>query len=65
MKHPIDKSKHLSFRFDSETHYKFYYIAAYEGRSGTAQLLYLIQKCIREFEQENGPIPLPENGKED
>ena len=60
MKKPGDKSKHLGFRFDRETHYKFYYIAAYEGRSGSAQLLHLIQTCIRNFERENGPIPVPE-----
>ncbi|MEM5770132.1 MAG: hypothetical protein AAGU32_17860 [Bacillota bacterium] len=48
--------KHLSIRMEEEAHEKFKYIAAYEGRSMSGQILYLIQKCIREFEKEHGPI---------
>ena len=48
--------KHLSFRMDEEMHDKFQYIAAYEGRSMSGQILYLIQRCVREFEKEHGPI---------
>lgn len=48
--------KHLSIRMDEEMHDKFQYIAAYEGRSMSGQILYLIQRCIREFEKEHGPI---------
>ena len=51
-----DKSKHLSIRFDKESHDKFFYIAEYEGRSGSGQILYLIRKCIAEFEAEHGKI---------
>ena len=40
-----------------EHHGKLVYIAEYEGRSMSGQILYLIQKCIREFEKEHGPIP--------
>ncbi len=29
---------------------------SYEGRSMSAQVLWLINKCIRDFEKENGPI---------
>ena len=47
---------HLSIRMDEEMHDKFQYIAAYEGRSMSGQILYLIQRCIREFEKEHGPI---------
>ena len=50
--------KHLSIRMDEEMHDKFQYIAAYEGRSMSGQILYLIQRCIREFEKEHGPIDL-------
>ena len=60
MKRYGDKSKHLSIRFDKDTHDKLFYIAEYEGRSGSAQILYLIRKCIAEFEKENGPIVLDE-----
>ena len=48
--------KHLSIRMDEEMHDKFQYIAAYEGRSVSGQILYLIQRCVREFEKEHGPI---------
>ena len=53
--------KHLSIRMDEEMHDKFQYIAAYEGRSMSGQILYLIQKCVREFEREHGPIPEEES----
>ena len=51
---------HLSIRMDTEIHDKFQYVAAYEGRSMSGQILYLIQKSIREFEKEHGPIPREE-----
>ena len=47
---------HLSLRMDKELHDKFQSISAYEGRSMSGQILYLIQKCVREFEREHGPI---------
>ena len=54
-KHMKDR-KHLSIRMDGQLHDKFQMIAAYEGRSMSGQIIYLIQKCIRDFERENGPI---------
>ena len=48
--------KHLSIRMDEELHDKFQYVASYEGRSMSGQILYLIQKCVRDHEKENGPI---------
>jgi len=48
--------KHLSIRMDEGVHDKFQYIAAYEGRSMSRQILHLIQQCIRDFEKEHGPI---------
>ena len=50
------EGKHLSIRMDGELHDKIQSIAAYEGRSMSGQILYLIQTCIREFEKEHGPI---------
>ena len=32
------------------------YIAKYEGRSMSGQIIQLIKNCIREFEKEHGPI---------
>jgi len=54
-----DKS-HLSIRMNSEQHDKFQYVASYEGRSMSKQILYLVNKCIRDFEREHGPIELPQ-----
>lgn len=52
----MDKT-HLSIRMDDRLHDKFRYVAGAEGRSMSGQILYLIQKNIREFEKEHGPIP--------
>lgn len=53
--------KHLGLRIDSDTHDKIFYIAEYEGRSGSGQILYLIRRCITDFEKEHGKIELPQN----
>lgn len=50
------EKNHLSIRTDKAIHDKLQYIAAYEGRSMSGQILYLINTCIREFEKEHGPI---------
>ena len=49
---------HLSIRMNSELHDKFQYVATYEGRSMSGQVLYLLNQCVREFEQDHGPIVL-------
>lgn len=54
-------NKHLGIEVDPELHYKLHYISKYEGRSANGQILYLIRKCIKEFEQENGLIEVPES----
>ena len=50
------EGKHLGLRIDESTHSKLKYIADYEGRSINKQVIYLVQKCIREFEKEHGEI---------
>lgn len=52
----MNDRKHLSIRMDGKIHNKFQYIASYEGRSMSGQILYLIKTCIRAFEKEHGPI---------
>ena len=52
----LKKGKHISIRIDNDTHYKLHYISEYEGRSGNGQILYLIRKCIEEFENKHGKI---------
>ena len=58
------KDKHLGLYIDEETHDKLFYVARYEGRSGSGQILYLIRQCIAEFEQTHGKIS-PEELKKD
>ena len=50
------KTKNLSIRIDKETLDKLHYIASYEGRSANRQTVYLIRKCIENFERKNGEI---------
>ena len=52
----VKERKHLSIRMDGELHDKFQSVASYEGRSMSGQILYLIQKCVRDFEKEHGAI---------
>lgn len=53
------KNKHLGIEIDPELHYKLHYLAKYEGRSANGQILYLIRKAIRTFEETEGEIALP------
>lgn len=55
----MKKNKHLGIIVDEELHFKLHYIAQYEGRSNNGQILYLIRRCISEYEKEHGPIPMP------
>lgn len=53
----MEKEKAIIYnRVSLELHKKLKYIAKYEGRTINGQVLYLIQKCIRDFEKEHGPI---------
>ena len=53
------KNKHLGIEIDPELHYKLHYISKYEGRSANGEILYLIRRAIREFEQSEGVIEYP------
>lgn len=52
----MKKTSGLTIQMDSELHDKFQYVAAYEGRSMSKQMIQLISACVRQFEKENGPI---------
>lgn len=53
----MEKGKAVIYnRVSLEIHTKLKHIAKYEGRTINGQVLYLIQKCIRDFEKEHGPI---------
>ena len=45
-------------RFDPELLYKITYVAKDNKRSLNAQLEYLAQVCVKEFEAANGEIPV-------
>ena len=52
-------NKHIGIEIDPELHYKLHYISKYEGRSANRQVIYLIRKCIKDFELREGEIDLP------
>lgn len=54
-------NKHLGIEIEPELHGKLKYIAKYEGRSINAQVLYLVRKCIKEFESVEGEIETTED----
>lgn len=56
----MDERTHLSIRMDRDLHDKLQYVAAYDGRSMSRQILHLITTCIRDFEKEHGPIEVQE-----
>ena len=47
-------------RFDPELLYKITYIAKDNKRSLNAQLEFLAQSCVKEYEAENGAIAIDE-----
>ncbi|MBR4888544.1 MAG: hypothetical protein IKU17_05315 [Clostridia bacterium] len=57
------ENKHLGIEIDPELHGKLRYIAKYEDRSINGQILYLVRRCVREFEEQHGEIE-PENKSE-
>ena len=48
--------KHLSLRIDEELLKKFHFVCEYDGRSANGQLLYLVRKCVAEYEKEFSTI---------
>lgn len=52
-------NKHLGIEVDPELHYKLRYISKYYGRSANGQILYLIRQAVKEYETNEGEIPVP------
>ena len=48
-------------RFEPELLYKIAYIAKDNKRSLNAQLEYLAQQCVKDYETTNGPIQVDED----
>lgn len=57
----MKKQKHISIRIDEDILKKFHYVAKYDDRSASGQIMFLINTCIREFEQKHGEIDLKED----
>lgn len=53
-------NKHLGIEIDPELHYKLHYLSKYYGRSANGQILFLIRQAIRDFEQTEGEIEIPQ-----
>lgn len=54
----MKKQRHISIRIDEDVLRKFHYVAKFEDRSASRQIMFLINHCIREFEDEHGEIDL-------
>lgn len=54
----MKKERHFGLRIDDELLRKFHYVCDYNGRSANGQILYLIRKCIKEFETAEGEIEI-------
>ena len=52
----MGRPKHISIRTDSDMLDKFYFVAKYNGRSGSGQILFLMRSLIEDFENEHGTI---------
>ncbi|MBQ5321353.1 MAG: Arc family DNA-binding protein [Oscillospiraceae bacterium] len=56
-----DDRRQTTIRFEPELLCKIAYVAKQNKRSLNAQLEYLAQKCVDEYEKENGEILIPES----
>ena len=55
--------KSLSIRIDDEMLDKLHVVADYEARSANSQIIYLIRKCIEEYEEKFGKIEIGNSKK--
>lgn len=55
--------KHISIRIDADVLQKFHYVSKYEDRSASGQIMFLINRCIRDFEDQHGKIDLTDQEK--
>jgi len=59
----MNEQKSFTIRVPEETLEKFRYVAKYDDRSLSGQIMYLIHQNIRDFEKEHGVIDLAEKEK--
>ena len=48
-------------RVEPEMLYKIAYVAKKNMRSMNGQIEFLVQQCVKEYEEQNGEIPVDEN----
>ncbi len=48
--------KSFSIRIDDKLLDKLHVVADYEGRSANSQVLYLIRRCVEQYENQHGKI---------
>lgn len=53
----MKREKHLGLLIDAELHHKLRYVSAYDGRSASGEIIYVLRRYIAEFEAANGPVP--------
>ena len=53
------KKRNLGVRMPVQTSFKLHRVAKSEQRSVSGQILYLVRKCVEEFEAKDGEIPVP------
>lgn len=56
MKKENSDIKSVSIRIPEKLLKDLHYIADYEGRSANSQVLYLVRKCVEEFQEQHGKI---------
>ena len=61
----MKKQKHISIRIDELTLKKFHHISRYDDRSASGQIMFLINKSIRDFEEKHGEIDVQDESGED
>ena len=55
--------KSISIRMDEEILHKLHIVSDYWGRSANSQVVFMIRKCIEEYETEHGKIDLGDHKK--
>ncbi|MBQ7821063.1 MAG: hypothetical protein IJ391_02120 [Clostridia bacterium] len=52
----MKNQRHLGIQAEQELLDKLYYIAKYNGRSGSGQVIYMVRALVNDFEREHGKI---------
>ena len=61
----MKKQKHISIRIDEVVLKKFHHVSKYDDRSASGQIMFLINKSIRDFEEKHGEIDVQDESGED